>query len=143
MVYFYSLSSRVRGLFGYRSYSTKESHIEKFLIHFSSKLLDDQNHHSISSNSNVSQYQDVVLNMLHQKKKEKFTDDELVELQISIESLTTQFDDVKSIYQIAPDLIKKFLSKEKPTAKDFLKSCSLSSDYLDSINLISILWRHL
>lgn len=106
------------------------------MIHFSSKLLDDQNLHSISSNSNVSQYQYVVLNMLHQhkKKKEKFTYEELVELQISIESLTTQFDDVKSIYQIAPDLIKKLISKEKPTAKDFLKSSRLSSDDLSYLN---------
>ena len=46
-----------------------------------------------------------------------FTNDELTELQTSIEDITTQFDDVKSIYQASPDIIKFFISFDKPGIK--------------------------
>jgi len=121
----------VRGsyMFGYRFYSTRE----QFLNSFYMKLSEDQNLHSISK-SNVSQYQDVVFNMLHEHKKDELTEEDLISLQKSIEELTIQFDDIQNRYQVVPDLIKLLISPDKVCAKDYLKSCSLSSDDLSYLN---------
>lgn len=68
-----------------------------------------------------SQYQDVVLNLLYNHKNDKLIEDELIQLQLRIEDLTTTFGDIKSIYQATLYLSKKLISENQPTAKDFLK----------------------
>lgn len=52
--------------------------------------------------------------MLHNHKEAglALTEDELIQLQTSIENLTTQFDDFKNVYQIAPDLIRLMVCQE-------------------------------
>lgn len=54
-----------------------------------------------------SQYQDVVLNLLYNHKNDKLTEDELIQLQLRIEDLTTTFGDIKSIYQATRYFIQK------------------------------------
>lgn len=114
-----------------RNSTNKDSRLDEFFNQFYCILSDDQNLHS---NSNVSQYQDAVIKLLHDNKKERFSEDELIELQTSIENLTTNYDDHKNIYQIAPDLIRILIKENEPSAKDFLKSCSLSSDDLSNLD---------
>lgn len=142
MVYGYSMPSCVlcSSFFGYRTYSTKDSLLEKLWNKFERKLLEDPNLSAKSSEKKVSQYQSAVLDILHYHKKGgvSFTEDELDGLQIKIEEISAQFDDVKNIYQSAPNLIKFFISKEKPSAKDYLKNCKLSSDDLSILDYFDL-----
>ena len=89
------------------------SALDKFWDNFYSIL--SENLHPVSSDSNVTQYQDVVLRMLRDRKEEKaglpFTDEELKQLQTEIEDITTRFDDVKNLYQAAPNLINILICK--------------------------------
>lgn len=132
--YWYNYVGPIK-LFSLYSTTTKESQIDMFLVQFYDKLIKDHNVCNYSENSNVSKYQHTVLNELHKYQNEKLSDDELFKLQTKIENLTTQFDDFKNIYQITPDLIKIMICKDKPSAKDFLKSCKcLSSDDLECLD---------
>lgn len=105
------------------------------MVQFYDKLIEDHNVCNDIQKSNVSKYQHTVLNELHKYQNFKLSDDELYNLQTKIENLTTQFDDFKNIYQITPDLIKLMICKDKPSAKDFLKSCRcLYPDDLECID---------
>lgn len=83
---------------------------------------------SASSKSGSSLYQDEVIKLLHDRKSgAPLTKHDLVELQTTIENLTMRFDE-KSIYHTAPNLIRRLIRKDMPTAKDYLRSCPLSPD---------------
>jgi hypothetical protein len=42
--------------------------------------------------------------------------------------------DEESIYRTVPNLIRRLIIKDKPTAKDYLRSCSLSQDEFNLLN---------
>lgn len=97
----------------------------------------DRNLYSINSDSKASEYQDLVLNILYNHKDKKFTEDELIKLQMSIEDLTTKYDDIKSLYQLAPDLIKKFSLKINLQQRIFLRAlASTSPHWLRGVSVI-------
>lgn len=125
-------TSPINKVYSFRTYSTEDSSLEKFWNHLYGKIRNDPN---LYSESKVSQYQDVVLNMLYNHKNDKMTEDELIQLQLGIEDLTTTYGDIKSIYQATPDFIKKRISPDLPTAKDFLKKSCLSEVLISDLNL--------
>lgn len=124
----YSSSYRIH----IRKYSSnsKDIIIDEFFKKLDEKL---KSISSLSDKSNVSQYQDEVIKLLHERKPRNgssLTDDELVELQHKIEDLTMKFDDT-CIYHTIPNLIKRLIRKDKPTAKDYLKSHLQSQDDIE------------
>lgn len=126
------LTSPINRVYCLRTYSTNDSSLDKFWNNLYEKLLNNLN---LNSESKVSQYQDVVMNMLYNHQNDKLTEDELIKLQLCIEDLTTTYGDIKSIYQATPYFINKLISKDQPTAKDFLKSSGLSDDIICDLNL--------
>jgi DNA-directed RNA polymerase len=127
------MTSPINRVYCLRTYSTNDSSLDKFWNNFYDKLLNNHNHNH-NSESKVSQYQDVVLNMLHNHKNDQLTEEELKKLQICIEDLTTAYGDIKSIYQATPYFINKLISKDQPTAKDFLKRSGLSDEIICDLN---------
>jgi len=95
-----------------------------------------------------SKYQDEVFNKLHSYKAShtsNFSESDLIKLQSEIESLTTQFDDLKNRFQIVPDLLHLLIDKNKTSAREFLKSQNIpDSDkvllsYLDPYTIEGII----
>jgi DNA-directed RNA polymerase len=46
----------------------------------------------------------------------------LIELENKIEEVTTQYDDLKTLYHLTPDLINRLISPDKVCARDFIKN---------------------
>ena len=71
-----------------------------------------------------SKYREDVIKLLHEAKScySLLHEDQLVPLQQKIEDLSMKYDD-RIIYNIIPNLIKRLIRKELPTAKDYLKKC--------------------
>ena len=135
-----SSSNRLR----YYSSIPKEALIEEFFQNIDSKLMTISSE-CHNSNDSRSQYRDEVIKLLHdRKKKGPLSEQELIEIQSIIEDLTMKYDD-KNIYSTAPNLIKRLIRKDKPSAKDYLKSRLQDKDdlemlfYLDQYTLETII----
>uniref|UniRef100_A0AAU7GGA5 Cytochrome c oxidase subunit 2 n=1 Tax=Garcinia humilis TaxID=2867533 RepID=A0AAU7GGA5_9ROSI len=91
-----------------------------------------------NSNDSRSQYRDEVIKLLHdRKKKGPLSEQELIEIQSIIEDLTMKYDD-KNIYSTAPNLIKRLIRKDKPSAKDYLKSRLQDKDDLEMLFYLAL-----
>ena len=73
--------------------------------------------------------------------------DELRDLQLRIEEMTTRYDDPKNLYQEAPDILRRLVGGENNiTAKEYIKNSRLLSNkelyilyYLDEYTLEGIM----
>ena len=124
-----------------RYFCTKNENKETLLESFFQKFYDtlqsnkELNIYDDDSKSNVSHYQDEVIRLLQENDPNSLSEEELVKLQTRIEDLTMKYDDIKNIFQLAPDLVKILVNPNKPSAKEYLKnSMKFSSNDLDIIN---------
>lgn len=119
------------------SFSRSYSAISNVLTPFYNSLGATCFHNYDHKTGAISKYQNAVFDLLDKLKNETDTHDpdQLIGLQRKIESLAYPYDDMKSIYQAAPQIIRLLIKNDEPTAREYLKNCgSMSIEELLIIN---------
>ncbi|XP_070045570.1 probable DNA-directed RNA polymerase [Nicotiana tomentosiformis] len=120
-----------------RSYK-RDTKYSEVLGKFYKVLLDDEfyvNEHPTSTN--ISKYQNAVLELLRKSKVDKYdSDHRLIQLQSKIEELAYPYDDIPSMFEATPIIINLLIKTNAPSAKEYLKgSNKLTSEELAVLNL--------
>jgi hypothetical protein len=105
--------------------------IEKFWNDLYQELLPNEISQKMGR-TQVREYQDGVIELLQANKKSSRNYKDMKALQTKIENFTMDFQDI-NIYQKYPNLISIFISKELPSAKDYLIK-ALPQEYLRMLN---------
>lgn len=114
--------------------TTKEKVISEFFNSFVNKMEVIQSQSLSKSKSNIGNYQDKVFELLHSNKDNQFQD--LNKLQMKIEGETTQFDDLQTIYHLAPEIINKLISKDQESALDFIRKKNITDNDMELLSYI-------
>lgn len=103
---------------------------EEFYQYYLSKKEPQSGTNNKASNSTL--YKEEVFSLL-ESKKGKLTEDELRDLQITIEDLTMNFDE-ESIYSSTKNIIKLLIGKELECARDYLRKWGLEADDMELLS---------
>ncbi|KAK6772579.1 hypothetical protein RDI58_009611 [Solanum bulbocastanum] len=126
------LMARLR--YSCRCYQT-DSRYDIFFGQFYDVLVHDDYSVKGINISNISKYQNTVLDLLRKSQVHKYDSDRLIELQKNIEELAYPYDDIQNMYQASPLLINLLIKGDEPSAKDYLKASNkLTSDEQECLN---------